>query len=479
MRNANPEGIVSQPRVTSVESKKPVPPPTVTPTPTPSPVSQSAAVTSSRPLRVEQALRLLPDVEDLAPLRGFVVSLAASRGTKREAWGAVEPNRTIGKRTVDSATLRAEVPQVLSRVMSRVAVLYDAAIDALESEQRGDLSQAVRALVRAGEHEENGVRYTQAHAWYRQALGIAEQLRDRQPEMEALWHLGRLEATRGYLDKGGRAFQRSLALAEAESDHEHAAGACQGLGDVLFAQSQWVGAEAWFSRGLQFAKGNRARAGSLCLSLGQTALRRGDPAAAADWMARALESFEAIADNAGVVRTLLARALVETVQGRVPDVLATYREALNRLPPQNADPLLELMIRLRLTELYLELDRLRDAEDEARRAENIAIAHHERSALVRVYVLMGRLRARQGDENGFVFFEQAIELCRSGEPARRLEVDVYREYARFRTTMGDQDEARAYLERARELLEPFGDEPARQRIEEELVAAGAARIGEA
>jgi hypothetical protein len=34
--------------------------------------------------------------------------------------------------------------------------------------------------------------------------------------------------------------------------------------------------------------------------------------------------------------------------------------------------------------------------------------------------------------------------------------------------MGDRHEARAYLERARELLEPFGDEHARERIEQDL-----------
>jgi len=34
--------------------------------------------------------------------------------------------------------------------------------------------------------------------------------------------------------------------------------------------------------------------------------------------------------------------------------------------------------------------------------------------------------------------------------------------------MGDRDEARAYLERARELLEPFGDDAARERIDEDL-----------
>ena len=37
------------------------------------------------------------------------------------------------------------------------------------------------------------------------------------------------------------------------------------LGDVLFAQSQWAGAEAWFTRGLEYAKSNRSMAGSLSL----------------------------------------------------------------------------------------------------------------------------------------------------------------------------------------------------------------------
>jgi len=420
------------------------------------------------PLRVEQALRLLPDVDDLAPLRGFVVSLSSTRGGGTEGWMAAEPNRTIGKRTLDPAALRARVPQVLSHVTDRVAALYDAAVDALESEQSGDLSQAVRALVRAGEYEEHSLRYAQAHAWYRQALGIAEQLRDRQPEMEALCHLGRLEATRGYLDEGGRAFQRSLALAEAESDNDHAAAACSGLGDVLAAQSQWNGAEAWYQRGFQYAKSNRGQIAALSLGLGDAALRRGQPGDAAEHLQRALELYEALADDAGMIRTLLARGALEAAQGKGADVLVSYREALNRLPVAKADPLLEIAVRLRLAELYLDLGRLPDSENEARRAEEIAIAQQLPRSLARVYVIMGKLRGHQGDENGFVFFEQAIELCRSGEPARRLEADVYREYAAFRTTMGDRHEARAYLERARDLLEPFGDDVALERIDQDL-----------
>jgi tetratricopeptide (TPR) repeat protein len=343
------------------------------------------------------------------------------------------------------------------------------------------MPQAVRALVRAGEHEERGVRHSQAHAWYRQALAIAEQLRDRQPEMEALCHLGRLEAARGYFDEGARAFQRSLALAEAEANQEHAATACQGLGNVVLAQAEWTGAEAWFTRGLRFAGANPGIAGGLCLGLGETALRRGQPQVAAKHLARALECFEGVGDDAGIIRALLARGRMEAKQGASAEALSSYRQALTRLPVAQADPLLELSVRLRLAELYLDLGRIREAEDEARRAEDIAITHDLPSTLARVYMIMGKLRGRQGDETGFVFFEQAIELCRTGDPARRIEADVYSEYARFRVAMGDRNEARAYLERARELVEPFGDEVARQRIDEELrqlVAAGAAGVHE-
>ena len=430
----------------------------------PTPVPQAP-----RPLRVEQALRLLPDIDDLAPLRGSVVGLSSNRlpgGT----WAGAEPNGTIGKRTVDPSMLRSQMPQVLGRVTRRVAMLYEAAVDALESEQSGDLSEAVRALVRAGEFEERSVRYSHASAWYRQALGIAEQLRDRRPEMEALCHLGRLEASRGYLDEGARAYQRSLALAEAESDHERAAGACQGLGDVLSAQSQWVGAEAWFSRGLQYAGANRALQASLSLGLAQAALSRGAPDTAAGHATAALDSFDASRDASGVVRALLSRGLIEVARGKQAHGLASYNDALARLPASDVDGVLELDVRLRLAELFLELGRLRDAEDEARRAEDIAVNNEQEGALARVYVLLGRLRERQGDESGFVFFEQAIQLCRSGEPARRLEADVYRAYARFRATMGDRDEARAYLERARDLLEPFGDDAASQRTDADLRA---------
>src|SRR2546422_7723813 len=69
---------------------------------------------------------------------------------------------------------------------------------------------------------------------------------------------------------------------------------------------------------------------------------------------------------------------------------------------------------------------------------------------------MGRLRGRQQDETGFVFFEQAIELCKTVERAAATEGEVYLEYGLFRERLGQREEARAYLERAREIFDSVG-----------------------
>lgn len=420
------------------------------------------------PLRVEQALRLLPDIDVLAPLRAFLISSSRSRplGTRTSD----EHDRTVGKRYLQPSDLRERIPHAIGQVAAHLTALYEASVAALEAEQRGDLSAAVRALLRAGEREEEVGRYAQSHAWYAHAAAIAEQLRDRRPEIEALWHEGRLETNRGYLDEGARAFQRALALAEAELDTENAARACRGLGDVAFAQSQWNGAESWYTRGLRHAEESPLLTSYLQLSLGEAAQQRGQLETAADRLRLALESFEALGDGEGAIRTLLARGNLEAARGRPADAAASYRTALSRLAETaGKHGELEMATRLRLAELHLETGRLIDAEDEIRRGEELAIAHNFTRQLARLYVTLGKVRGQRHDENGFVFFEKAIELCRGMEPAPRLEADVYREYALFRKGLGHLDEARAYLERAREILEPVADAASLDRIQLELV----------
>jgi tetratricopeptide (TPR) repeat protein len=418
------------------------------------------------PLRVEQAWRLLPEVDALEPLRASILSLSSPRPP--EAWTAAEPNRTIGKRSFDPQELRAAVPQAVASAGEHLTALYTAAVDALGAEHAGDSPGAVAALLRGGDREERAERTVQARAWYQHALKIAEGLGHRGPEARVLLHLGHLEAERGYLDEAGMLYQRSLALAEAESFKELAARAAAGLGDVAMTLAQWVGAESWYARGLKYAEGDPSLTGNLLLGLGEAAFNRGRFSDGVERLRRALELFESVGNADGSVRVLVAGGRMAAAQSHAAAALACYRDALSRLPATGRDPRLEVAIRLGLSELYLDLGRMPDAEDEARRGEVVAMTHRLPRQLAQVYMALGKLRGRQRDEDGFVFFEQATELCRMREPLPRLEAEVCREYARFRSLLGEHQEARLCLERAREIMEPFVDEIALERIDRDL-----------
>ena len=405
---------------------------------------------SSRPppLRVEQALRLLPDVDALMPLRSMLVSASRTRPP-------VEPYRTVGKRLIHPRDLRGLVPQAVERVRTHLLALYDAAVSALEAEQRGDQPAVVAALLRAGAREEDVGRETPAHAWYEHALAVAEELRERQPEIMALLHLGRLDVARGRFEQGGRHFQRGLVLAEAEHEHASAAAACRGLGAMSIEEDHPQGAEAWFTRALRYAEGLPVVEGDVCLDLADVARRQHHLDDAADRVVRARAAFDRAGDAAGRVRALDALAVIEGASGRWGEALSRFGEALAGARALG-QPRVELGIRLHLCQLHVDAGRLPDAEDEARGAEEMAIAHSLTRPLARLYVMMGTLRGQQGDETGFVFFEKAIELCRGSEPSPRLEAEVYLAYGRFRQALGDAEEARACTERAHEILQMMG-----------------------
>jgi tetratricopeptide (TPR) repeat protein len=178
--------------------------------------------------------------------------------------------------------------------------------------------------------------------------------------------------------------------------------------------------------------------------------------------------FEQRQDETGIIRALNERAQLQALTGDYEDALATYREALARVHTLASDPRLEMTIRLNLCRLHRWRGRFPDAEDEMRRAEETAIVHNFTHQLARVYLLMGEVRGAQQDDTGFIFFEKAIELCRGTEPALRLEGEVYLRYGQFRLQLGDREEGRAYLERARDVLSGFANGPYLAVVEAEL-----------
>jgi tetratricopeptide (TPR) repeat protein len=422
----------------------------------------------SVPVRVEKALALLPKLEALAPLRALLVSI--SRPDERALWSSSAPYLTLGKRGVQPDELARRMPEAFQRITEQLQALYKAYVEALECEQRADGAGSAGALLRAGRLEEDVGRLSQARAWYDVARGVSETLQDRRPEVESLRALGRLSLALEDYSDGARHFQRALALGEAEFDQAGAIAACEGLGDAALGQGEWSGAHAWYARGLRLAEasGDRRALGRLERSLSALALRGGDLAAASDHLRRAREYFEAVGPPEEMARVLSTQGQLEMQLGRRAAAGTVYREALawaQRAPP---DLGLELMIRLGLAELLLEADRYLEAEEEMRRAEQVAIAGNFTHRLVQVYTLMGRLRGRQRDETGFVFFEQALELCRTLERSPSAEGQVYLEYGLFRECVEQMEEARAYLERAREIFAAAGETGDRERAEAEL-----------
>ncbi len=421
-------------------------------------------------MKVEQALRLLPDLEALAPLRGLL--LAISRPDERVQWGSGAPYLTVGKREVDAAELARRVEATLSRVTQHVTALYRAYVKALELQAAGDHAGAVAALVAAGRLETEIGRLPQARAWYEVALGVAEGLQERRPEIDTLLALGHACLALGQFAAAGRHYQRALVLAEAEFDQAGAVDASVGLGSVALERAEWSGAQAWYARALRLvaANGDRLRRGRIEHQLGLLAQRQGDLTAAGEHLHAARACFEGVAAGPEMASVLDAQGQLDVALGRHAPAAAAYREALAWARRDAQTPDLDITIRIHFAELLLETGRLLEAEEEMRHAEQLAVTAGLTRRLVQIYALLGRLRGRQGDETGFVFFEQALELCRTLERSPTEEARVYHEYGLFRSGLGARDEARAYLEHARELFASLGVDAEAERVQAELRA---------
>ncbi len=423
----------------------------------------SAPAAAPQPLRVEQVLRLLPDVDALWPLRAFLMS-TSRRST------ASSPHLTVGKRVVRVSELPQLVPQALRRITDHLTQLYAAAIEALAAEERGDTAACVRAFVRAGDIEATAGRDSMSRRWYLHALAVAERAPDRSAEIDVLRRLGGLEASLGDLERAARLQQRSLTLAEAEGESARAALATLELSEVALKHRNTRGASAWLARGRVHAGVHGELRGRLALAHAALALATDSLSEAEQWITSAAQEFAAASPTARFVELLAAQGRLAARRGELAEALTYYREALVRSRESDRDPRIELGIRLEIGQLFLSADRLPDAEDEIRQAEELAIAHSVVRELARVYIMLGELRGRQRDESGFVFFEKAIELSRAADPVPRSEAEAYLEYARFRVRFGDHEESRSYLERAREILDIVRDPPLAAAVEAELAA---------
>ncbi|HEX8725186.1 MAG TPA: tetratricopeptide repeat protein [Gemmatimonadaceae bacterium] len=419
-------------------------------------------------MKVEQALRVLPALGAMAPLRSLVLSSAEpSEGT---VWGSARPYLTVGKHDVRPAELRRRLAPAFAAITAHLAELYGAFIDAVESIDRGDVEAAVRRFVDAGRREREVGRGEEARVWFETALELAEPLQDRRAEVEVLLALGQLTLAAGSYEKASRWYQRALAVADAAMDLEGALAASEGLGTVSVETDEWDGAHAWYTRALGTAEasGQRSRVARIRHTIAEFLRRKGELDAAAAELKQARQIFEEENDAHSLARVLCTQGLLAGDQDMPEQAAGAFREALAWLRGGEAQPGLELFIRLSFARLCADQKQFRRAEDQIRRAEQLALATNRIARLIQLYVLLGTIRGRQSDEGGFVLFEHALLLTQLMQPSPVLEGEVYRAYGEFMRHMGRPEEAWSYLGRARDLFAVVGAQAALREVESEL-----------
>jgi tetratricopeptide (TPR) repeat protein len=207
----------------------------------------------------------------------------------------------------------------------------------------------------------------------------------------------------------------------------------------------------------------------LCVGLSVVERRLGDLDAAAEWLARGEESAAGLGDGLS--------AYVDHGWGRLHQArgeAAEAERAFRRALARELDPAARVAVMVSLSEPLLRQGRAREAFAVARNAEALAIHSHAVPKLPEVYRALGDAAAGRGDTEAFLFYEQALEVCRGhGLPAVEAAATQHH-YGRFEAQRGDSEAAAARLREAYRLYAELG-----ARMEADEVAGELRRMGAA
>jgi tetratricopeptide (TPR) repeat protein len=417
-------------------------------------------------LLVERALALVPDAEEFLPFSDAVIG--SSRLDREKLWARSGAYATLGKRVVDPSRLAEAIPGLVERAQERLRELFTLVLEAIQQQQEGDPAAAAATLVRAGEVEEGERRLEKAATIYAMALEISRDLREKGPQILALRRLGRTARAAGRLDDAWEWYQQSWRLAVDQMDPAGQAIACQGLGNLCDDRGNREAARGWYERGLAIARGldDPALEFPFYSNLSVLAIKNGELADAEALLGRARERIEAAGAGFAQVAWQNNRGLLLLEHGDFAGAEGVFREALG----EGLDARWEMTVRVNLGETLRHQDRHFEALDEARRAEEIGIVNRLIPDLVDVYVLLGDVARVRGDEEGFVFFEQALEICHERGLPKKEAAAVMHGYGLLHGACGRPVEARAYLEAARAVYEELGFVPELAKVDADLAA---------
>jgi tetratricopeptide (TPR) repeat protein len=421
---------------------------------------------TTRPLKIDHALKALPEVDDLGGLREAL--LGASREDRGRAWTASAAYATVDGRLADTAALEERISALAEEARQRVEAVMRHSLAALRAVEAGDEAAAARALMAAGEVEEDAGRLDAAESFYRQALALGRRPRDRSAEGLALRRLGRISRERGDLDAAQRHYLAGYQVALAQRDDEGAVVACQGVGNVYVDQGLWARAREWYERGLSLiaADGSSRLRWQLYSNLAVVARRTGELQESSEWLDRAEALVLATDDPAGRLPIENGRARLLMERGSYAAAERAYRRSIEG----QGSPSLRGAVLSNLADCLLLAGDLRGAEAAARELERLALVHRLVPLLPHAYRTLGAVARARRDEEGFVFYEQALELCRApGSPPFEL-AQTQHAYALWEMAMDHPESAVARLAEALAVYRRLGTRPEIARAGRELEA---------
>jgi ATP/maltotriose-dependent transcriptional regulator MalT len=252
----------------------------------------------------------------------------------------------------------------------------------------------------------------------------------------------------------------------AQRDGEGAVVGCQGVGNVYVDRGQWEQAREWYLRGLSLAGEARPSRAlwQLYSNLAVVARRTGELSASAEWLARAAAVVRELGDEAGTLPLENGRARLLEDRGDHAAAEAAYRRSLEA----RGSPAERATVLSNLAECLLAAGKPREAEAAARELERTALVHGLTPLLPHAYRTLGGAARDRRDGEAFVFYEQALDLCRApGSPPIELAETQY-EYARWEAAAGRGESAAARLEEALAIYRRLGTGPEIERTEREL-----------
>lgn len=418
----------------------------------------------SPPLRVADVLGVLPDMVELRPFLDLLMTRSVADPTRR--WSGSGELGTVGDRVVDPEDVATATVELAKRESERiVAVLRDAAC-LVEQASRSEWQEVVDTMIELGRRDEGHGKAGAAEKWYLAAHRIS---RDRgfAGTPTPLRLAARAARTLSSLEQAAERYEAAWSQAGELGRMGDRITAAIGRGNVDVDRGIWDGAERWYGRALaDLGEEGPARPErwQVLHNLAIVRRRGGDLEGARRYLERAAREGARAPDRdvEEKVENGWGQLLME--EGDFRGAQLHFERALEVSDSAGA----RVAILSNLGESLLKQGRTLEAAERARQAEATALAGSVTSRLPEVYRLLGSVSLDRGEDDGFVFLEEALRIIRERGLPPYEEARTRESYGDLRLTSGDVGRGLGELGAAATIYRSIGMLDAARRLEERI-----------